>query len=95
MKANSTYKIVLSIAFVVIWLLMIDAKFEEYDRNYGAAIYAFLLSCLTIVGIIILWFTAKSFIKTNKWITIAFLITASPLSIFLVVWIYQDRKSVV
>jgi hypothetical protein len=68
---------------------MIIAKFEEYDINFGFAIYAFLISILTLFSIIIIWFKKRGIIKKEKKATIIYLALASPLSIFLFIELYS------
>ncbi len=85
---SSIYKIGLLLVTFAIWYLMYLAKHEEYDLNYGLAIQAFLISLVAVVIIIVLWFKKRDVIKSNKWITIIYLVISSPLSIFLFIELY-------
>jgi hypothetical protein len=73
---------------LLIWGFMVMAKFAEYDKNYGYAIYAFFLSLFITIAIVFFWFKYKTLIKLNGFITILFLITSSPLTLFLFIELY-------
>jgi magnesium-transporting ATPase (P-type) len=85
---NRIYQIGLIVFFIFEWGLMYQAKHEEYDANYGLAIYAFLLSLIAIVLLLAVWFLRRDVIKSNRLLTVIYLITSSPLSIFLFVEFY-------
>jgi amino acid permease len=82
------YQIGLVLCAILEWSLMYRAKFEEYDVNYGLAIYAFLLSILAFLIIVVLWFRKRDLLKSNKWLTMFFLVTSSPLSLYLFIYLY-------
>jgi hypothetical protein len=88
MNWNKIYRIFLVVGLVAIWALMLIAKYEEYDVNYGLAINAFLISLAITLIIIILWFRRKLIIKRSSVLTMIFLITSSPLSLFVFIELY-------
>ena len=83
------YSVILLLSITFIWYLMFLAKYEEYDTNYGLAIDAFVMSFVLLLLIVILWFTKRETIKSNKIITILTFITSSPISIILFIIIYN------
>jgi hypothetical protein len=89
MNINKIYNTFLYISIVIIWLLMIIAKYTEYDINFGYAIYAFLLSNIVTLILLFLLIIKKSLLKQNIISTILFLFIASPLSIFIFVELYH------
>lgn len=84
------YKGLLIIAAIVIWSLLIMAKLAEYDMNYGFFIFALIASIIMSIFIIGVGFARKQIIKSSMYSTILFLITSSPISLFVFVWLYQD-----
>jgi uncharacterized membrane protein (Fun14 family) len=85
---KNIYKIGVVFLFTATWALMIVAKKAEYDVNYVLAIYAFLLSLLGVIIIGVGWFKKRGVVKINKILTVAFLISSSPISIILFVYLY-------
>jgi hypothetical protein len=94
MKTRITTKIIyLAILFlltIVIWKQLYSAQFLEYDDNYGSLIFAFLVSVFTTIGLTILWFKARPFIKQNSLATLLFLLASSPITICVVFYFYHD-----
>lgn len=86
---NIIYSITLIIISIVIWRLLYIAQFLEYDINYGVLINAFLISVISFFILIFIRRNWKDFITTNKWITIAFLLFCSPLSVVIVIFNYS------
>ena len=84
------YKNLLFIAAVIIWSLMLAAKFAEYDTNYVYAFIALIASLLTTVLIIATWFIKKQIVKVSTVSAFLFFITSSPLSLFLFVYLYIE-----
>lgn len=84
------YKNLLLAATIIIWSLMTAAKFAEYDTNYAYAIFALIVSLLTVFLIIISWFVSKSSVKSSSALTVLFLFTSSLVSLFLFVSFYED-----
>ncbi|RLD43127.1 MAG: hypothetical protein DRI86_10545 [Bacteroidetes bacterium] len=85
---NRIYQIGLIGFFIFEWYLMYQAKQAEYDVNYGFAIYAFLLSLIVLAILLVAWFFKRDVIKSNMLITVVYLTTSSPLSIFLFIEFY-------
>ncbi|MCU1289549.1 MAG: hypothetical protein JWN60_1778 [Acidobacteria bacterium] len=84
------YKGLLIIGAVIIWSMMLMAKLAEYDVNYFFFGCASLASISTIFFIIAIGFTKNLIIKSSLYSTILFLITSSPVSLILFVWLYED-----
>ena len=89
MNKNKIYRTTLIIVILLIWGFMVKSKFAEYDENYGYAIYAFLLSILLTIIIFFLWLRFRALIKANSFATKLFLITSSPLTLFLFIELYE------
>jgi len=88
MNRNKLYVFSLVFAFITIWILMVKAKYAEYDSNYGYAIYALLVSLGITFGILVLWFKIRQLLENNSAVTIFFLLTSSPLSIYFFIYLY-------
>ena len=82
-------RIGLIVTNVLIWLNMYWAKGAEYDMNYGYFINSMLLSIATCILIIVIWFVRRKYIKEVKIDVILFLITGSPISIMIFIYVYQ------
>lgn len=89
MYIDMYYNISLVVLTIAIWGLMIAAKYEEYDLNYGLAIYAFIISFIALMLLIILWFTSRDVIISNSYQTIIFILISSPLSLFIFLEVYR------
>ena len=89
MLVKNVYKVSIVMIILITWLLMYTAHISEYDVNYGYFIYSMLISTLTIMGIVVLWFKRRIIIKENSLVTICFLTTASPVSILIFIELYQ------
>lgn len=74
---------------IYIWRGLYNAQRFEYDDNFGIIIHCFLISLLTLIGLIIIWFVKRQWIKENILITVAWFLTASPITIFMVVTNYE------
>jgi len=69
---------------------MTAAKFAKYDNNYGYAIFALLASIFMTFSVVIIWLVNRQTVKSSMALTILFLITSSPISLFLFVYFYED-----
>ena len=85
---NKIYNSSLIGAGLFIWTLIIKAKHAQYDLNFGHAIHAFLLSLGAGIIILFLWIKIRQLIKDNLLITLIFLLTSSPVSLFLFIEMY-------
>jgi hypothetical protein len=83
------YRIVLIAVGLMIWGTMIMARNAPYDDNFGYAINAFLFSCSAVVFIGMVWIKRRALIKTHGIETAVFLLTSSPLSLYLFVELYS------
>lgn len=86
---NRFFNISLLVIFCVVWLNMYWANLAEYDQNYGYFIWSMILSFLTCLTIIILFFVRREFIKKSKMPCILFLLLGSPISIIAFIYSYQ------
>lgn len=89
-RAKIFYSSTLFILTILIWYNLFIAKYHDYDDNIADVIVAFFLSIISFVVLIIIWFTKRNIIKTNKWSTIVFLILNSPLTIVLMIIYYEQ-----
>ncbi len=83
MVSARIFKSLLLVAFLAIWVLMICVRYAEYDLNVLCFILALLISVITSGLIILIWIFKKQIVKNSMRLTILFLITSSPVSIFL------------
>ncbi len=90
MSLNIIYKIGIAVSTLIIWGMIISAKFTEYDRNYGLVIYSMLFSLIVTFLIIIVAISNKDLVYKSKVITAMFIITSSPVSIFLFLLYYPE-----
>jgi len=72
-----------------IWYLIFEAKYLEYDLNFGNLIVGFILSICTTIGLSIIWFKFENLIKQNIISVILFLLTCSPITLAIVILNYQ------
>ncbi|MES2381097.1 MAG: hypothetical protein V4538_08655 [Bacteroidota bacterium] len=87
---KTIYLTTLLLLTVFIWWQLYSAQFLVYDDNYGVLIYAFLVSVLATIILIVLWFKARAFIKQNALPIILFLLASSPVTVLLVLYFYND-----
>ena len=90
MNTTIYYKSILIIGLLVIWCLMLLAKFAEYDMNYGFAIFAFIVSFAITAFIILVRILQNKFIEKSYFTTALFLITSSPIAIYSFVEFYTE-----
>ena len=88
---NKIYCVGLLMCLTIEWLLIVIARYEVYDVNYGLAIQAFILSIITSFLIFILFCFKRSrlIIKNNLVVTFIYLITASPISLILFFFLFE------
>jgi hypothetical protein len=79
----------LAFATLIIWSLLYNAQFLEYDENYGNILSAFFMSLLFSMLLAVLWFKRRDILISHKWQTILFLIISSPITITFVIIKYQ------
>jgi hypothetical protein len=83
------YLIILFLLTIIIWEQLYSAQFLEYDNNYSSLIFSFIISVLASIGLIVLWFKARAFIKQNSLVTVLFLLANSPITIAVVFYFYH------
>lgn len=84
------YKFILGIAFYLIWLSLLAARYAQYDENYLLAGFAFFLSIAATITIAVYVYFKKEIVKSTMNLTISFLSTSSPVSLFLFIYSFED-----
>lgn len=84
------YKIILGITFYLIWLSLFAARFAQYDDNYFLTGFAFLISIAATVTIAVYGYFKKEIVKSTMNLTISFLATSSPVSLYLFIYSFED-----
>lgn len=74
----------------LIWFLFYKAGDLPYDDNYANLLVAFLLSILTSLGLLFLFFKNRKILCTNLTIILVFLISSSPISLFYLALYYEE-----
>ncbi|WP_448702723.1 hypothetical protein ACFGVR_10255 [Mucilaginibacter sp. AW1-3] len=87
--ANTIYRIALLAGALAIWYYVWLAHQLDYDENFGAIIFAIILSMVLTLSITVMWFLTRALILQNKLISLSFLIIASPITILLFIYVYQ------
>jgi hypothetical protein len=83
-RINFLYPNSLMVVAMVVWTLLYQAQFLEYDENYGNILAAFFLSLGSTAALIFLLFKRRALVGLFRWQTIVFLVFSSPLTIALV-----------
>ena len=83
MGTNKLYDFSLIIPSILIWSLMIGVKYADYDTNVVFFGLAALLSLASTLAIVVISISKWQIIKDSALVTIIFLVTSSPLSIYL------------
>jgi len=89
MNYSRIYSITLFLLTFIIWYAIYSAQFLLYDENWGNILTTFFISIFTFIGILILFWKKRDLLRKTRWQTIAFLLLASPLTIYLVVDNYE------
>jgi hypothetical protein len=72
------------------WACFSKARSLPYDENYGAIIFAFMISLfIVVIGVIIRVFVPR-IISTNIKIIVIWLIVGSPLTFLIALYFYYD-----
>ncbi len=77
-------KWLLSILFVVIWMLVVRAPSLPYDDNVASLLLGVMVSLASIVGLGLLYALRKGIFLDNKFAIIIFVLTTNPVTIYLV-----------
>lgn len=83
MQSSKLTDFLLIILSLLSWLFIVGAKYADYDNNYVFLSGSFLISLMGTLFIILAWILKKDFVKESTLTAILFLVTTSPLSIFL------------
>lgn len=93
MRKSKLYDFLLIIPSILIWVLMCLGKFVPYDDNIILLGLALLISFIVSVSIVLTWFFKRQLIKESALVTILFLITSSPFSIYFFIEILGGAQS--
>jgi|SRR5471030_924430 hypothetical protein len=87
--ANTIYRAALLVGALVIWYYVWLAHQLDYDENFGAIIFAMIFSMVLTLSVSIMWFLTRTLVLQSKFISLCFLILASPVTILLFIYAYQ------
>lgn len=93
MRKSKLYDFLLIIPSILIWVLMCLGKFAPYDDNIILLGLALLISFVVSVSIVFIWFFKRQITKESTFITILFLTTSSPFSIYFFIEILGGAQS--
>ncbi len=91
--ANAIYRAVLLIGVIVIWYNVWLAHQLSYDENFGAIIFAMIFSMTLTLSVTAMWFLTRALMQQNKFVSVAFLVLASPITILLFIYLYPKTGS--
>lgn len=91
-EENSSYLLSMLLVSdaVLIWMLLKNAGELPYDENYGLLFLALIASLLACILILFYFFKAQKALFKNRIITLLFLLSSSPISIFYVCTQYKE-----
>lgn len=91
-EENSSYLLstLLVCDAVLIWMLLKNAGELPYDDNYGVLFLALIASLLACILILFYFFKARKTLFRNRIITLLFLLSSSPISLFYVCTQYKE-----
>lgn len=82
--------LILILQTVYCWRCFYKAQFLDYDDNYGVLIRGFIISILTMIILIILWFKKKQIIKETIIANILWILLGSPLTFIIAIMYYEN-----
>ena len=90
----SLKKYILSLLLVIetvyVWTQFFEVQELPYDDNYGLLIHCFIISLLTLIILILLWFKRREFVKNNFVIVALWTLIASPMTLVLISIYYES-----
>jgi uncharacterized membrane protein len=90
----NTKKVILPILLtgqtIYSWTFFYKAQFLEYDDNYGMLIHGFIISSVTLLILIIIWFRKRQWIKDTAEASIIWLCASSPVTLAIAAIYYQN-----
>lgn len=93
MKRYKPHDFLLIIPSILIWALMVFAKFAPYDDNIVLLGLSILISLIVTFSIVLIWFLKRQIVKESALITILFPLSSSPFSIYFFVEILGGAYS--
>jgi hypothetical protein len=84
------YRIILFVSIFIVWLSTVMSKFAKYDENYALLGFAVLISIITTALIFGFYYFKKEIVKSSFNLTVSFVSTSSPISLFLFFYSYED-----
>jgi hypothetical protein len=88
---EKSYKNYLLIAVCLIWSLVLAARFAPPDLNFTLAIAAYVVSALAMFSLYVIKYINENTIKLSLDLTMLFSITSSPLSLWLLGYLYEQN----
>lgn len=85
------YKNYLLAAIFVIWSLVLAARYAPADLNFTLAIAAYVISVLASFSLYVIKYINENTIKFSLDLTLLFTITSSPLSLWLLGYLYEQN----
>jgi hypothetical protein len=83
MESHKAYNFLLIVSSLLVWLFMTGAKHAEYDDNILFFCLAVLISFTATILITLAAIFKRHLVKASALITILFILTSSPLAIYL------------
>jgi len=83
------YPAALLLSAVLIWYNVALAHQLPYDDNFGAIVFAMIFSMVITLSVALMWFLKKVLILQNKFMSLAFLILASPVTILIFIFVCE------
>ena len=89
-KRKWFYRIVITLISAIIWAMLINAPYAEYDTNYALLMYSLIISIITYIGLAIYWVKKRAYWK--EWIAeaVLFTIICSPFTIAYICFHIQE-----
>ena len=90
----SLKRYILSLLLVIETAYVCTQFFEvqelPYDDNYGLLIHCFIISLMTLIVLIVLWFKRRELVKSNFLVVALWTIIASPVTFALISIYYES-----
>jgi hypothetical protein len=83
------FPVLLFLEIPYVWHGLYSAQFHAYDDNFGILLHCFFVSVLTLLAIVGLTIYKWHLVRQRALIIMCWFLTASPITIFLVVTNYK------
>ena len=81
--------LLMAIQTIYCWYCFYQARFLEYDYNYGLLIHGFFISLVALVTLLIVWFRNRQILKKSIALVIAWLVFGSPITFVICSLFYE------